>query len=128
VNVGFYWNSYYPGTGDQILLKWQNNAIPALTSLAGLTSLSNSYYSYEYYPNINLCVFIKTSSNSNKYLSLGSFTTSIDQQSYEVSWVYSYTSQTQIITSNFFYTLNKVNTLSYVSAWSTASLSKLYGI
>lgn len=82
VNVGFYWNSYYPDTGDQVILKWHNNAISALTSLTGLTSLSNSYYNYEYYPNINLCVFIKTSSNSNKYLALGSFTTSVDQQSY----------------------------------------------
>lgn len=82
VNVGFYWNSYWPGTGDQILLKWNNNNMKALTSISGLTSLSNSYYSYEYYPNINLCVFIKTTSNSKKDLSLGSFTTNIDQQNY----------------------------------------------
>lgn len=95
------YNYYYPPNGAQVLVKFKNNELDALTSLNTLTSLSNSNYGYEYYPNINLCVFKKSNSNSDKSLSLGSYPTSEDQRSYTISWVYAYPTTSQIYTSNF---------------------------
>lgn len=85
MSVGFSYSSFNIfWSGYETILKFKNNLISAMTSITTLTSLSASGYSYQYYPNINLCSFIK-SSNVNSYgFSLGTYTTSIDQQNFQL--------------------------------------------
>jgi len=64
--------------------------IPALTSITTLSSLSNTNFNYQYYPNINLCVFIKSTANTDYGFSLGTYPTSNDQQSFKLSWIYGF--------------------------------------
>jgi hypothetical protein len=66
----------------------------AFTSITGLSSITTSNYNYQFYPNINLCVFIKLNSVNDRTVDLGSFPTSIDQRYYKISWVNLITSNT----------------------------------
>ena len=78
------------GNGAETVVKFKNNFIPALTSLNTLTTLSNSNFAYEYYPNINLALFRYTGSGTTRSFSLGTYPTSIDQQTFQLSFVQTY--------------------------------------
>ena len=67
------------GNGQETIFKFKNNYIPALTSLSTLTTLTNSNFQYEYYPNINLALFRYTGSGTTRSFSLGTYPTSVDQ-------------------------------------------------
>jgi hypothetical protein len=75
------------GNGAETVVKFRNNYIPALTSLATLTSLSNSNFAYEYYPNINLALFRYTGTGTSRGFSLGQYPTSTDQQDFTIYFV-----------------------------------------
>ena len=75
------------GNGAETIVKFDNNDIPALTSLATLTSLTNSNFAYEYYPNINLALFRYTGGGTTRSFSLGTYPTSNDQQTFKLSFV-----------------------------------------
>ena len=94
-----------------------------------LKTLSDGSYSYEYYPNINLCLFRKTT-NSNSYgFSLGTFPTSNDQQSLRITYVYTFTSNSHKRVAYFNSATNYVSsTLSYANYWSTSSFAKGTGL
>ena len=77
--LSFGYSSYAIPNGVESLVKFQNNQLVALTSISTLTSLSNSNFNYQYYPNINLCSFIKSNSNTDYGFNLGSYPTSIDE-------------------------------------------------
>lgn len=70
------------GNGAETVVKFRNNYIPALTSLATLTTLSNSNFAYEYYPNINLALFRYTGTGTRRNFNLGTYPTSIDTQNF----------------------------------------------
>lgn len=118
-SLNLYWSGY------ETILKFKNNLINAMTSVSTLTSLSTSGYAYQYYPNINLCSFIKNSDFTSYSFSLGTYTTSIDQQSFQLQFVNTYLSQTSlygaIFNSGVSYSLN---TISYGSSWTTSSFTK----
>ena len=132
------YNSYYPPINSEIIVKFRNNEIKALTSLSGLTSITNSNYGhYEYYPNINLCLFKKTTNTNDKSISLGSFPTSTAQESYRISYVHAYHSTGSThYTSNF--NINSQDgtsgsggsvsaTLNVANSWSTSSFTRISG-
>lgn len=126
LTIGY--NYYNPPSGTEVLVKFKNNALKAFTSINTLTSLSNSNYGgYEYYPNINLCVFRKTTGTNDRSISLGSYPTSDDQQSYTISWMWAYPSKTTLYTSNFNPNGHKTNTLNIANAWTSSSISKISG-
>lgn len=126
MSVAFYWSSWNIGNGDENLVKFKNNLIPALTSLSNLPGLSNGDYNYQYYPNINLCVFSKINSNTNYGFSLGTFPTSIDQQDFQISWVYGFPNSGTKYQSYFGSGVNHaLNTLSIASSWTSSSFTKV---
>ena len=102
VSLTIQYTSYNAPSGTNILVKFKNDAIKALTSLSALTSLTNTNYdTYEYYPNINLCVFIKSNSVNDPSITLGSFPTIAYQESFTLSWAYAYPSTSTFYTSSF---------------------------
>jgi hypothetical protein len=116
-----YFNNYY--SGYETIIKFKNNMIPALTSLTNIASLSTSGYDYQYYPNVNLCSYTKNV-NSNSYsLALGTFSTSIDQQVFQLSFVQTFTSDTNIRRAWFGSHLSD-NTISIASIWTSSSFAK----
>lgn len=60
----------------------------ALTDISALKTVTTPNYNYEYYPNINLCVYIKTTNNNDRTVDLGSFPTSDDVRAYKLSWIH----------------------------------------
>ena len=64
------------GNGAETVVKFRNNYIGGLASLSTLTSLSNSNFAYEYYPNINLALFRYTGSSTANSFTLGTYFTS----------------------------------------------------
>ena len=58
--------------------------------MATLPTLSNSNYNYEFYPNINLCVFKKSTSTNDKTIGLGSYPTSEDHGWYSLDCLHLY--------------------------------------
>jgi hypothetical protein len=128
MNFNFYYNSAYfniYNSGYETLVKFDNNGIPALTSLSTLTNLGTGQYGYQYYPNINLCSFIKLTTDNSYGFSLGTFSTSIDQQTFQLSYVYTYTSQSALIKGYFNSGVNNaLSTISYASSWTTATFNK----
>jgi hypothetical protein len=107
-------------------VKFKNNNIAALTSLTNLPSVTNGDYNYQYYPNINLCSFIKNDANTNYGFSLGTFPTSVDIQSFTLQWVYGIWSSSFIYTGLFGAGTNIPSyTISAASSWTTSSLAKV---
>jgi hypothetical protein len=126
MSVAFYYSSlnlYW--SGYETIVKFKNNAIPALTSLSTLPTLSASGYNYQYYPNINLCSFTRNSNGNNYGFSLGTYPTSIDQQSFQLYFVSTFISNTDMRRGYFGsgYTYSS-NTISYANSWTTSSFSK----
>ena len=65
---------------------------------------------------------------SDKSLTLGTYPTSDDQRSYTISWIYAYTSTSNIYTSNFNPGTSETRTINYVSSWSSSSFTKVSGL
>lgn len=126
MSLSFSYNSfniYY--TGYETIVKFDNNDIPALTSLATLPSLSNTAYNYQYYPNINLCSFIKKVNSNNYGFSLGTYPTSTDQQSFQLSYVYTFVSSTEIHRGWFSVgTPVASSTITIASSWTSGTFTK----
>lgn len=95
--------------------------------MATLPTLSNSNYNYEFYPNINLCVFKKSTSTNDKTIGLGSYPTSEDQRSYTITWAYAYPSTSTIYTSNFNPGTSETKTIDYATSWSSSSFTQVSG-
>ena len=91
-----------------------------MTSISTLVSLSSGY-TYQYYPNINLCSFTGVSSNS---IYLGTYPTSIEAQNFEIYWVYTFTGTARY--SGWFSssTTRAVYSINAASTWSSTTFSK----
>ena len=91
MSLSFAYSSYnINSVGEELVVKYKNDGIGALASLTSLTTLNNNDFSYQYFPKVNLCSFTKTNTNTAYGVSLGTFATSDDQQSMEISWAYTY--------------------------------------
>ncbi len=88
VTLTYTWPSFNQGTGFETWLKFKNNEIEAFTDINSLKTITTSNYNYEYYPNINLCVYIKTNNVDSRSVSLGSFPTSDDIRAFKISWIH----------------------------------------
>lgn len=82
------WPWYNQGAGSETWLKWKNSDMTALTDISNLKTISTGNYAYEYYPNINLCVYIKQNSVDDRLVSLASFPTSDDVRTFRLSWIH----------------------------------------
>ena len=128
MSLSISYNYYNAPSNTEVLVKFKNDELEALTSLGTLPSLSNSNYGhYEYYPNINLCLFKKTTSTNDRTISLGSYPTSDDQRSYTISWMYAYPSTSTIYTSNFNPGSSETKTIDDATSWTSSSLTKISG-
>ena len=128
VSISLSYSSYNAASGTNLLVKLKNNAMSALTDISALASLFNSNYNYEYYPNINLCVFRKANSVYSPTLALGSLPTSLDQQSYTISYLLAYPSTSLYYSSSFSGSLAASSTLSYRTSWTSSSFTRLSGL
>lgn len=128
MSLSFGYSSYNIPNNILTLVKFKNNQISALTSLNTLTSLSNSDYTYEYYPNINLCAFLKANSNTNYGFSLGTYPTSLSVSSYQINWIYSYPNSLLIYYATFSGSTYFLTSINYNSGWTTSSFTKVTGI
>jgi hypothetical protein len=111
------------GNGAETVVLFGNNNYPAITSLSTLPSLSNSNYNYQYYPNINLCSFIFTGSTGSSF-SLGTFTTSVDQENFQIQFVYTFSGTTRF--KGWFNAGSNIANYNVIaaSAWTSTSFSK----
>lgn len=128
--LGFVYNSYNILNQVQTLVKIRNNIIPAFTSITTLSSLSSTDFNYEYYPNINLCVYVKSNSNTQYGFNLGTFPTSSSVQTYRIDWVYSYYDLYNTYQA-YFYSIGTnyyTTSINYISSWSTSSFVKNTGL
>ena len=112
------------GNGAETVVKFKNNYIDALTSLNTLTSLSNSNFAYEYYPNINLALFRYTGTGTTRSFNLGSYPTSTDQQTFTLSFVQTYEGTTRVRGYFNSGTNLATYTVSAASSWSTSTYTK----
>lgn len=112
------------GNGAETLVKFKNNFIPALTSLGTLTSISQGSYSYQYYPNINLCSYIYTGGSSSNSFTLGTYPTSNDQQDFSITFVQTFSGTTRW--NGWFHsgTSTATYTVGYATSWSSSSFAK----
>ena len=142
LGLSIIYKDYYPPINSEVIVKFRNNEIKALASLSGLTSLTNTNYGhYEYYPNINLCLFKKDTNTNDKTISLGSFDTSTDKQSYRITYVHSYHSTGDTLYTSDFTTQygdsqdgtagsggSVSATLREATSWSSSSFSRISGL
>ena len=112
------------GNGAETIVKFKNNYVPALTSLATLTSISNSNFQYEYYPNINLALFRYTGSGTTRSFSLGTYPTSNDQQSFQITYVHTFSGTTRKMGWFNSGSNTATYTISSASSWTTTSYVK----
>lgn len=126
MSIGIYYSSlnlYW--TGYETWVKFKNNQITALTALTALTTLTQGGFTYQYYPNVNLCVFTKSADYTIYGVTLGSFMTSTDVQSFTISFLYTFTSQSALYYGWFNSGVSTaVATLGAASSWTTSSFSK----
>jgi hypothetical protein len=126
MSLSFAYSSFsISAIGYETIVKFKNNQIAALTSLNTLVSLSNSGYTYQYYPNVNLCSFIKSASSTSYGFSLGTYPTSIDQQSYQLSFVYTFRTNTALYRAWFGGTTQVASsTISTATSWTSSTFTK----
>jgi hypothetical protein len=111
------------GNGAETIVKFKNNMIPALTSLSTLTSISQTYYTYQYYPNINVCSYQFTSSSGDSF-TLGTYSTSIDQQDFSLSFVQTFSGTTRWKGWFNSGTNTATYTVSSATSWTSSSFTK----
>lgn len=78
MGLSFRWPNFNQGATSETWVKLENDVIEALTDITSLKTITTSDYTYQYYPNINLCVYLKTTNNDVRTVSLGSFPTPDD--------------------------------------------------
>lgn len=122
--VTFRYTSNSFGNGAETLVKFRNNFIPALTSLATLTSISQGSYSYQYYPNINLCSYVYTGGSSSNSFTLGTYPTSTDRQDFTLTFVQTFMGTTRWKGWFNSGTNTAVYTVFPASTWSSSSFTK----
>lgn len=130
MSLSFYYDYYYPPNGAQIAIKFTNNALAAISSLQNLNGLtsSNANYNYEYYPNINLCIFKKSTSVSDKNINMGTLPTTSAESSFTISWANAYHDTSNIYYSNFYYAVPKTISIVKKTAWDSSSFVKNSGL
>ena len=124
MSLSFRYSSATYGNGAETIVKFKNNYIPALTSLSTLTSLSNSNYAYEYYPNINLALFRYTGSGSARQFSLGTYPTANDQQTFQITFVHTFQGTTRKMGWFHSGTNTATYTVNAASSWTATSFVK----
>lgn len=124
MTLTFSWPNFNQGSGSETWLKFKNNEIQALTDIVSLKSITTGNYDYEYYPNINLCVYIKANSVDDRTVNLGSFPTNDDIRAFKLSWAH-------LVYTNKIYRREET-TLSYATArrtaWDTSSFTLVSGL
>lgn len=132
IGLSFSYNTAYytiQNIGLETIVKFENDAIPALTSIEALKTLTDASYAYEYYPNINLCLFRKTVNSASYGFSLGTFPTATDQQSLKITYVYTFTSNTEKRAAYFnSATYYVASTLSYANSWTSTTFTRGSGL
>lgn len=129
LTLGVYYYFYYPPNGAQLAYKFKNSDLGALASLASLPSISNSNYAYEYYPNINLCMFKRNTGASVNSFSLGNFPTTSAFSTFTTAFVYAYHDTSTIYYSDFgSSSLSKTDFITYVTSWSSSTITKVSGL
>lgn len=127
LTLGAYYTSYNPPNGAQIAYKFKNNDLGALSSLASLPSISNSDYAYEYYPNINLCMFKRNTGNTVNSFSLGNFPTTSAVSTFTTAFITAYHDTSNIYYGDFSPNTYKTDSITHVTSWSTCSISRVSG-
>ena len=72
-------------------------------------------------------MFLKSNSVTDRTISLGTYSTSDDQRSYTLSWMYAYPSTSYIYTPNFNPGTSVTKTIDYITSWSSSSFVKVSG-
>lgn len=88
VTLTFTWPNFNQGAGSETWLKWKNNEIEAFTNIDAMKTVTTSNYNYEYYPNLNLMIFIKQNSVDDRTVDLGTYPTADDIRAFKVSWIH----------------------------------------
>jgi hypothetical protein len=127
LTLGAYYNDYSIPNGAQIAYKFKNSNLDALTSLSGLTTLTNANFAYEYYPNINLCMFKKNTATSVSSFSLGTFPTAKSVSTFTTLFIYTYHDSSTIYYSDFSPNQFKVSSISESTAWASSSFTRSSG-
>lgn len=128
LTLGVYYPYYNPPNGAQIAYKFKNSDLGALASLASLPSISNSNYAYEYYPNINLCMFKRNTGNTVNSFSLGNFPTTSAVSTFTTAYIYTYHDTSNIYYSDFNPNSYKTDSITYVTSWSSSAITKVSGL
>lgn len=119
--LSVYYTVYDPPNGAQIAYKFKNSNLDALTSLTALASLSTTNYDYEYYPNINLCMFKRNTSTTTDTFSLGTFSTNIAASTFSTLFVYSYHDTSTIYYGDFNPNSYKQDSTTHLTSWTFSS-------
>lgn len=124
MSMSFYYLYDSYGNGAETLVKFQNNFLPALTSLSTLTSISQGSYNYQYYPNINLCSFVYVGGSSSNSFTLGTYPTSTDREDFTITFVQTFHGTTRW--KGWFNSGTNVATytVSEASGWTSSSIAK----
>lgn len=91
------------------------------------TLSQTNYMTYEYYPNINLCIFKKTTSTTDRSINIGSYVMADDINTVTISWVQTYPNNYQIYRASFSGSTDKTDTsIAGVSGdFTTRTISKV---
>lgn len=111
--------------GSELMLKLNNNNIAAWTSILSLKSPSNTNYNTsEYYPNINLLRIWKTTTTTQYTVSLGTYPTSDDVQSW--GFTFAYVSSSSIYYNGYFSgSWSYSASISAANSWTSGTLTRL---
>lgn len=122
-------SSYSMSNGFELMLKLNNNNKAAWTSIASLAApVDANYGNSDYFPNINLLRIFKITTTTDYQISLGSYTTATDVQSFGFTFAYV---QSSAIYYEGNFTSNSgtyTNSIVAVTSWTTLTLSRLSGL
>lgn len=128
LGLSVYYTTYNPPNGAQIAYKFKNSDLGALLSLSSLPSISNSDYAYEYYPNINLCMFKRNTGTTVSGFSLGNFPTTSAASTFTTAFVYTYHDSSNIYYPDFNPNGYKQDSITHVTSWTSATMAKVSGL
>ncbi|CAM5999584.1 unnamed protein product [Sphagnum balticum] len=123
MTLTFNYNYYVPANGVETIIQLENDIQSALTSLSTLaTSLGTGSYTYQYFPNINVVSYIKTTA-SNTSFNLGTYLTSTDQESFQIKRVYTYIDSNNIDYATFGGSSYGLFSVTPFTTWTTSSFT-----
>ena len=128
MGLSAYYVSYNPPNGAQIAYKFKNSDLGALLSLSTLPSITNSDYAYEYYPNINLCMFKRNTGNTVNSFSLGNFPTTSAVSTFTTAFIYAYHDSSTIYYPDFSPNGYKQDAITHATSWTSSSITKVSGL